>query len=200
MRSAGRLGGARRSSGCRARRRASPRVGPASFPVFRRAPGRSFGRSRPVTTVPGSTLRWGRRNRRPEPRSCAALSGMPSSGISRPMTTGNLMADCERWCRDNLRPPRGAGCERDDAPPGRRSGGCPAGLTPRQLPARPRLAGHSGRAHRQLNPAVAAGAGTTSASDPPIRPGQGCGMAASWHQVAVMRRSPRRSRRSRMFR
>jgi hypothetical protein len=31
------------------------------------------------------------------------LSGMPSSGISRPMTTGNLMADCERWCRDNLR-------------------------------------------------------------------------------------------------
>ena len=30
---------------------------------------------------------------------------MPSSGISRPMTTGNLMADCERWCRDNL-PPR----------------------------------------------------------------------------------------------
>ena len=31
------------------------------------------------------------------------MSGMPSSGISRPMTTGNLMADCERWCRDNLR-------------------------------------------------------------------------------------------------
>jgi hypothetical protein len=28
---------------------------------------------------------------------------MPSSGITRPMTTGNLMADCERWCRDNLR-------------------------------------------------------------------------------------------------
>ncbi|MGY2129379.1 hypothetical protein [Blastococcus sp. SYSU DS0617] len=28
---------------------------------------------------------------------------MPSSGISHPMTTGNLMADCERWCRDNLR-------------------------------------------------------------------------------------------------
>ena len=32
------------------------------------------------------------------------MSGMPSSGISRPMTTGNLMADCERWCRDNIRP------------------------------------------------------------------------------------------------
>ena len=31
------------------------------------------------------------------------MSGLPSSGISRPMTTGNLMADCERWCRDNLR-------------------------------------------------------------------------------------------------
>ena len=31
------------------------------------------------------------------------MSGMPSSGVSRPMTTGNLMADCERWCRDNLR-------------------------------------------------------------------------------------------------
>ena len=31
------------------------------------------------------------------------MSGMPSRGISRPMTTGNLMADCERWCRDNLR-------------------------------------------------------------------------------------------------
>lgn len=31
------------------------------------------------------------------------MSGMPSSGISRPMTTGNLMADCERWCRENLR-------------------------------------------------------------------------------------------------
>ena len=31
------------------------------------------------------------------------MSGMPSSGITRPMTTGNLMADCERWCRDNLR-------------------------------------------------------------------------------------------------
>ena len=31
------------------------------------------------------------------------MFGMPSSGISRPMTTGNLMADCERWCRDNLR-------------------------------------------------------------------------------------------------
>ena len=30
------------------------------------------------------------------------MSGMPSSGISRPMTTGNLMADCERWCRENL--------------------------------------------------------------------------------------------------
>ena len=30
------------------------------------------------------------------------MFGMPSSGISRPMTTGNLMADCERWCRDNL--------------------------------------------------------------------------------------------------
>ncbi len=30
------------------------------------------------------------------------MSGMPSRGISRPMTTGNLMADCERWCRDNL--------------------------------------------------------------------------------------------------
>jgi len=29
---------------------------------------------------------------------------MPSPrGISRPMTTGNLMTDCERWCRDNLR-------------------------------------------------------------------------------------------------
>jgi hypothetical protein len=33
------------------------------------------------------------------------LSGMPFSGIARPMTTGNLMADCERWCRDNLRRP-----------------------------------------------------------------------------------------------
>ena len=31
------------------------------------------------------------------------MSGMPSSGITGPMTTGNLMADCERWCRDNLR-------------------------------------------------------------------------------------------------
>lgn len=32
------------------------------------------------------------------------MSGMPSRGITRPMTTtGNLMADCERWCRDNLR-------------------------------------------------------------------------------------------------
>ena len=31
------------------------------------------------------------------------MSGKPSGGISRPMTTGNLMADCERWCRDNLR-------------------------------------------------------------------------------------------------
>jgi hypothetical protein len=28
---------------------------------------------------------------------------MLSSGISRPMTTGNLNADCERWCLDNLR-------------------------------------------------------------------------------------------------
>ncbi len=31
------------------------------------------------------------------------MSGVLSGGISRPMTTGNLMADCERWCRDNLR-------------------------------------------------------------------------------------------------
>ena len=31
------------------------------------------------------------------------MSGTPSSGFPRPMTTGNLMADCERWCRDNLR-------------------------------------------------------------------------------------------------
>lgn len=31
------------------------------------------------------------------------MSGMQSSGFSRPMTTGNLIADCERWCRDNLR-------------------------------------------------------------------------------------------------
>lgn len=30
------------------------------------------------------------------------MSGMPSSGLLRPMTTGNLLADCERWCRDNL--------------------------------------------------------------------------------------------------
>ncbi|MGY1620185.1 hypothetical protein ACI797_25885 [Geodermatophilus sp. SYSU D00691] len=28
---------------------------------------------------------------------------MPSSGIFRPMTTGNLMADCERSCRAHLR-------------------------------------------------------------------------------------------------
>jgi hypothetical protein len=31
------------------------------------------------------------------------LFGMPSSGITRPMTTDHLMADCERCCRDNLR-------------------------------------------------------------------------------------------------
>jgi hypothetical protein len=33
------------------------------------------------------------------------LSGTPSFGASRTISTGNLMADCERWCRDNL-PPR----------------------------------------------------------------------------------------------
>ncbi|MGK5170504.1 hypothetical protein [Geodermatophilus sp. CPCC 205761] len=30
---------------------------------------------------------------------------MPSSGAFGAISTGNLMADCERWCRDNL-PPR----------------------------------------------------------------------------------------------
>lgn len=30
------------------------------------------------------------------------LSGLPSSGSFRPMSTGNLRADVERWCRDNL--------------------------------------------------------------------------------------------------
>jgi hypothetical protein len=34
------------------------------------------------------------------------LSGMPFSRASRPLSTGNLLADCERWCRDQL-PPRG---------------------------------------------------------------------------------------------
>ena len=33
------------------------------------------------------------------------MSGTPSFGTSRTISTGNLMADCERWCRDNL-PPR----------------------------------------------------------------------------------------------
>jgi hypothetical protein len=30
--------------------------------------------------------------------------------LDRPISTGNLLADCERWCRDNLprRPPRPA--------------------------------------------------------------------------------------------
>lgn len=31
------------------------------------------------------------------------MSGTPSSGLLRAMSTGNLLADCERWCRDNLR-------------------------------------------------------------------------------------------------
>ncbi|SFL37202.1 hypothetical protein SAMN04488085_11035 [Geodermatophilus ruber] len=33
------------------------------------------------------------------------MSGTPSSGAPRALSTGNLMADCERWCRDTL-PPR----------------------------------------------------------------------------------------------
>jgi hypothetical protein len=33
------------------------------------------------------------------------LSGMPYSRAFRPLSTGNLLADCERWCRDQL-PPR----------------------------------------------------------------------------------------------
>jgi hypothetical protein len=42
------------------------------------------------------------------------LSGMPSSRASRPLSTGNLLADCERWCRDELSPramPRQTGRE-----------------------------------------------------------------------------------------
>jgi hypothetical protein len=75
------------------------------------------------------------------------LSGMPSSGISRPMTTGNLMADCERWCRDNLRRrevPAASGTTLRlvaapvVAPPASRRG--TSGPVP--------VAGHSGRAHR----------------------------------------------------
>lgn len=64
------------------------------------------------------------------------MSGMPSSGISRPMTTGNLMADCERWCRDNLR--------RREVPA---AGGRRSAWSPLQwLPRRPHAAAASGPA------------------------------------------------------
>jgi len=33
------------------------------------------------------------------------LSGTPSNGVPRALATGNLLADCERWCRDHLPPP-----------------------------------------------------------------------------------------------
>jgi len=36
--------------------------------------------------------------------------------IAQPLSTGNLLADCERWCRDSL-PPRRIP-PRSDAPPG----------------------------------------------------------------------------------
>ncbi|MGY1643884.1 hypothetical protein ACI782_22475 [Geodermatophilus sp. SYSU D00703] len=36
-----------------------------------------------------------------------------AAALDRPISTGNLLADCERWCRDSLprrepRPPQGA--------------------------------------------------------------------------------------------
>jgi hypothetical protein len=38
-------------------------------------------------------------------REPGALFGTSSSGEPRALSTGNLLADCERWCRDSL-PPR----------------------------------------------------------------------------------------------
>lgn len=32
------------------------------------------------------------------------MFGTSSLGSPRPLSTGHLLADCERWCRDSLRP------------------------------------------------------------------------------------------------
>src|SRR5215212_7532950 len=75
------------------------------------------------------------RNRRSRSREPATLFVTPSIGAFGAISTGNLMADCERWCRDNL--------ARNVSAPRR-------GTALRVVPDLSRLAGSPDGRHRQL--------------------------------------------------
>src|SRR4051812_13462839 len=76
-----------------------PRVrdppGPAT-PRGRRAGGRVRGR--------GGVLTYRSTTSPHHLQGASSLFGTSSTGVSRAISTGHLLADCERWCRDTLRP------------------------------------------------------------------------------------------------
>lgn len=161
---------ARRGPGCRAGAGEWPRFDPASFPVSRRATGRS---TAVLTRARAAT-------------SCGPVrtSSPPSSprelcSVVRPAVQRSIPPDVHRQPSRRLRTvvsgqpgaPRGPRCERDGAPPGRDAGGRAGAVPSRNLSAWTWLARHRGRPHRQLNPAASTG---------PVRHGHGRAPRGAW--------------------